>query len=185
MRYKELLTFLMILFVVARTQGQILKSTSGYASFRSEASLEVIQASSGSLKGAIDTKKKTFAFSIALNSFKGFNSPLQMTHFNENYMESQKYPKAYFTGKIIEDIDFDSEGMYTIRAKGKLVIHGIKQERIIKAIVRIENKEILVESGFSVLLKEHKIRIPKIVHQKIAEEIFVNIKATLTYPNKL
>jgi len=58
---------------------------------------------------------------------------LQKEHFNENYLESDKYPEASFKGKIIEDIDLDKDGEYEVRAKGELTIHGIMQERIIKA----------------------------------------------------
>lgn len=146
--------------------------------FRSDAPLEMIEAESSELKGAIDNENKTFAFSIAMASFEGFNSPLQREHFNENYMETAKYPKATFSGRIIESVDLSKDGSYEVRAKGKMNIHGIEQERIIKSNVVVKNGKISVSSDFTVLLEEHGISIPKIVYQKIAGEIKVNIQAT-------
>jgi hypothetical protein len=157
--------------------AQIYKTIIGSIYFVSDAPLELIEAKSVKLQGIIDGKKKTFAFSIPISSFEGFNSPLQREHFNENYMESQDFSNATFTGKIIEKIDFAEDGKYTIRAKGKLTIHGVEQERIIKSQIEIKKGKLFVNSNFTVLLVEHKIRVPKIVYQKIAKEIKVNIKA--------
>lgn len=151
----------------------------GSVYFKSDAPLELIEAESRDLKGILDVEKSTFAFSIPMNSFKGFNSGLQREHFNENYLESTRFPNATFSGKVIEQIDFAKDGEYTVRAKGKLTIHGIEQERIIRSTVIVSNGKINISSRFTVLLKEHEIDIPRIVFQKIAEEIEVKIAATL------
>ncbi|MBY0427565.1 MAG: YceI family protein, partial [Cytophagales bacterium] len=108
-------------------------------SFVSNADLEVIKASSKSVKGILDTLNKQFAFSIPVKSFNGFNSALQQEHFNENYMESEKFPSASFSGKIIEQLDFSRSGSYEVRAKGELDIHGQKQIRIIKIKLQVKN----------------------------------------------
>src|SRR3954468_13445099 len=110
---------------------RLYKTTNGKISFRSDAPLELIKASSDDLGGAIDTAKKIFNFKIPINSFEGFNSRTQREHFNENYMQTEQYPEASFKGKIIEDIDLSKEGTYTIRTKGMLNIHGVEKERII------------------------------------------------------
>ncbi len=149
----------------------------GSVYFRSYAPLELIEASSTELKGLINTEERTFAFSVPMSSFEGFNSPLQRVHFNENYMESKQYPNATFSGKIIENIDFTKDGLYTVRAKGQLNVHGIKRERIIRSELQVGEGQIEVRADFTVLLAEHDISIPKIVHQKIAEEIAVEIRA--------
>lgn len=171
---------MILIFISSRMlnlNAQIYKTISGSIYFVSDAPLELIEAKSVKLQGIIDGTKKTFAFSIPISSFEGFNSPLQREHFNENYMESQDFSNATFTGKIIEKIDFTKDGKYSIRAKGKLTIHGVKQERIIKSQIEIKKGKLFVNSNFTVLLDEHKIRVPKIVYQKIAKEIKVNIKA--------
>lgn len=152
----------------------------GTIQFSSEAPLELIEADSDQLKGAIDTDKRTFAFTVEMTSFEGFNSPLQREHFNEIYMESTRFPKSKFAGKIIEEIDFSKPGTYTIRAKGKLTLHGLTQERIIRCQLVVAESELRVAADFSVLLEEHDISIPRVVHQKIAEEIKVKVRAVFT-----
>ncbi|MCB0607209.1 MAG: YceI family protein [Lewinellaceae bacterium] len=162
-------------------QGQSRLSTeNGRISFKSDAPLELIEAASGELKGIIDPSRNAFAFSVNIQSFQGFNSPLQREHFNENYMESKKFPRATFSGKFIEDVDFTKDGAYQVRAKGKLNVHGIEKERIIKGSVKVEGGKVTLTAAFTVLLEEHGIAIPKIVYQKIAEEISVELVATLT-----
>lgn len=149
----------------------------GKVYLKSDAPLELIEASSNQLKAVIDLDNRTFAFTVSTISFQGFNSPLQKEHFNENYLESVRYPQSTFIGKIIEDTDMSKDGQYIIRAKGKLNLHGVEQERIIKSGLEVKGKKIIVHSEFTVLLDEHNITIPKIVHQKIAEEIMVVIDA--------
>lgn len=151
----------------------------GYIAFTSDAPLELIQARSTGLKGVIDKAKNRFAFTIDMQGFEGFNSPLQREHFNENYLETRLYPKANFSGKIIEAVDWDAEGTYQVRAKGKLKIHGEMQERIIKSELTISKKAVKIRSTFKVPLEDHKIGIPKIMFQKIAEHINVTIEAEI------
>lgn len=131
------------------------------------------------LRGAINPVSNTFAWSVESSTFEGFNSPLQREHFNENYLESSKYPRLSFTGKIIENIDFTVDGKHTIRAKGKLKVHGVEQERIIRSHIEITGNKIKVSSQFTVMLLDHNISIPQIVHQKIAEEVLLNVTAEL------
>jgi len=161
------------------SQTGLYRTDDGVISFRSDAPLEIIKASSKNLSGRIDQGKRTFAFQVPVRSFEGFNSVLQQIHFNENYLETDKYPDATFSGKIIEPIDFSKPGKTTIRAKGILKIHGIEQERIIKSDVTVLGNKVHIESYFTVQLADHGIRIPKVVHEKIANEIKVNVTADL------
>lgn len=158
-----------------------LSTETGVVSFVSKAELELIKASSNKVVGLLDPSTNKFAFSILVTSFQGFNSSLQQSHFNENYMESNKFPKITFTGKIIEQVDLSVEGVYEVRAKGDLTVHGETQPRIIKAKITIKKEVANVESEFTVPLIDHNIRIPKIVNQKIATEILVNFKAAFTW----
>lgn len=180
--------FLIVLFAISAIsfakQINSLFMAKGTIDFTSDAPLEVIKASSDKLVGALDIDSKDFYFRVYMNTFEGFNSALQREHFNENYLETHKYPKAIFKGRIIEDIDYSQEGTYTIRAKGKLNIHGIENNRIIKCKLRILNENLIeVSATFTVFLSEHNIKIPNIVNQKIAEEIDVLIKTTLKPKN--
>lgn len=144
--------------------------------FVSEAPLERIEAKSTKLKGLILTYDKTFAFTVDNSSFNGFNGSLQQEHFNENYLESDRYPQSTFEGKIVEPIDFNKDGKYEIRAKGKLKIHGVEKEKIIKINIEIKNGRLIANSKFTVYLKEFGIYVPSIVNQKIAEEIQVSVQ---------
>jgi len=173
-------TWLLICYVqFIWSQPDIFTIDLGNISFTSNAPLEIIKAKSVRLRGVIDISKGTFGLTVPITSFEGFNNPLQKTHFNENYMESNKYPNATFRGKIIENIDFSVPGLFNIRAKGNLEIHGIGRERIIKGTIDIKENQLEISSNFQILLQEHEISIPKIVYQKIAEEIEVSINARL------
>ena len=160
-------------------KGKIFSTTTGTINFKSDAPFEMIKASSKEMAGLLDVDKKTYAFKVKIQSFQGFNSDLQKVHFNENYMQSNLYPDASFSGKIIEDIDFNKDGQYSVRAKGKLLVHGVSQERIIKTDLIIKQGKIFAKSAFTVLLADHAIPIPKVVKDKLANEIKVDVSAQL------
>lgn len=168
--------FSLKLSVQAQTKFTIQQSD---MSFTSDAELELIKASSAETHGIIDISTNQFAFSTPITSFKGFNSDLQRQHFNDNYLESNKYAKATFSGKIIENIDYSIDSTYHVRAKGELDIHGQKQTRIIRSKLTVKKNVLTVESDFTVPLSDHNITIPRIVNQKIANVIEVRFRATL------
>lgn len=180
--YRFLIFSMMMLTPAAiLAQSGVFFTRDGMIRFVSDAPLELIAAGSDELQGAIDVEKKTFAFTISNNSFEGFNSQLQQEHFYENYIETNRFPRSSFQGKIIEDIDMDSEAPQEVRAKGLLDIHGVEQERIIRSTIQIKENVLLLESVFTVPLNDHNIKIPRIVDQKIAETVEVTVKGTL-YP---
>jgi hypothetical protein len=160
-------------------KSNIYRTETGLVTFVSDAPLELISAESKELKGVVDSEKLTFAFQLDVRTLKGFNSPLQQEHFYENYIESEKFPVATFSGKIIEKVDFKNPGTVPVRAKGILKIHGVEQERIINCTLNIKENGFEVGSEFIVPLEDHEINIPRLVYQKIAEEIKVTINADL------
>ncbi len=175
---KVLLFILLLTFSNSFSQSSNkLLLNNGSVKFISNAALETIQANSNKLKGLLLTNERTFAFTVDVNTFNGFNGSIQREHFNENYMESDTYPRASFSGKIVEDINFLKDGMYELRAKGKLTIHGVEKERTIKIQMETKNGRINVNAKFNVLLEDHNISIPSVVNQKIAEEVAVEVKA--------
>jgi polyisoprenoid-binding protein YceI len=154
--------------------------SSGNVKFTSDAPLELIQASTDNINGLVRSEDRSFAFRVDMKSFRGFNSDLQRTHFNENYLETGKYPYTTFEGKIIEEISFFQPGSHEVRGKGKFTCHGISQERIIKCKLDISPDKLTVNTDFSVFLTDHDIKVPSVVRQKIAEEIFVDVEIELT-----
>jgi hypothetical protein len=155
-------------------------SDKGEISFTSNASLELINATSKKVQGIIDPNTSQFAFIVKVQSFEGFNSSLQQKHFNDKYMESDKYYDATYTGKIIDPVDFTKDGTYDVRAKGNMVIHGKKQERIIPSKLQIDKGVVTVHSNFEVPLADHGIQVPEVVSQKIATIIIVKLDVTFT-----
>lgn len=177
----RVINLLFILFFSSLGDAQVMYITSnGKVNFTSDAPLEMIKASSSTLAGAVKSSDRSFAFSVQVKSFEGFNSSLQRTHFNENYLESDKYPKITFEGKIIEDINLNLDGKYNVRGKGKFSVHGVTQERIIPCKLLVENGKLSISSSFTVFLDDHNIKIPAVVNQKIAEEIMVTINIDMT-----
>jgi hypothetical protein len=174
----------LVLFLIPlKLSAQLFQTSDGTVKFISDAPLELIKAQSSKLSGLLKISDRSFAFAIPMNSFEGFNSDLQKTHFNENYVESIKYPMATFEGKIIEDIDLTVAGEYDIRGKGKFNVHGVEQIRIIKCHLVVQPGKILIKSTFSVLLADHNIKIPTVVSKKITEEISVEMNV-LMIPKK-
>jgi YceI-like domain len=173
---KIIFTIFYFYFTLTISAQNIFIGSGGTIEFTSDAPLELIEASSESLAGAINIEDRSFLFNIPMNTFEGFNSKLQQTHFNENYIESHKFPKATFEGKIIEEIDFSKPGTYDVRGKGLFSIHGIEDNRIIRCKMTVKPNLIEIKSSFTVFIEDHDISIPSVVNQKIAEEIEVNIE---------
>ncbi|MCB0664060.1 MAG: YceI family protein [Saprospiraceae bacterium] len=178
MRFHFTLVFVLFSYLLF-AQDLILEVNEGNAYFVSEAPLELIEAQSNHLKGLLEPETGKFAFVIPVQSFEGFNSPTQREHFRENFLETDKYPNATFSGKLIEKIDLREDGTYQLRAKGKFTVHGVVKELIIRCTIHIQNGKWDFESKFSVRLEDHNITIPKIVNQKISEEIQVSITGKL------
>jgi polyisoprenoid-binding protein YceI len=172
---------LFVLLIATTFSGfcQVFTCKDGVTKFTSEAPLELIKAESDKTIGVLDCTTRNVAFSIDIDSFEGFNSGLQKEHFRENYMETVKYPRATFKGKIIEEVDFTKPGTTTVRAKGIFNIHGTEVEKIVKVKLNVKGREIAIETNFEVPLQDHNIKIPKVVNQKIASIILVELKATL------
>lgn len=181
MRATHGILFWLMILTASRVCGQaelyVWKVTDGEVSFVSRAPLETIEASSESLEGLLNTATGAFAFSLFINSFEGFNSPLQQDHYYENYMETDRFPKSTFSGRLIESVDLSRTGTYRVRAKGILDIHGVSVERIIPVELRVSGEWITANSTFLIPLSAHNISIPRIVRQKIAEEIEVSVQA--------
>lgn len=176
MHLKNNIVLFILLIVNVNVQAQsIYQVTKGHVEFTSDAPLELIEASCETVQGVLKIEDRTFAFRTPMNKFEGFNSALQKTHFNANYLETAKYPFTIFEGKIIEEIDFSTPGTYNVRGKGRFTCHGLEQERIIKCKLVVKPGSVKVTSEFTVLLDDHDIKIPSVVHQKIAEEIVVVI----------
>jgi polyisoprenoid-binding protein YceI len=143
----------------------------------SEAPLENIEAISVKGNAVLNTNTSEIQFVIPISSFQ-FKKSLMQEHFNENYMESDKYPSAKFKGKINQTVDYTKDGDYPVTVSGELDVHGVKRQRTIAGNLKVADKKISVSSKFDVLVKDHKIKIPQLLYMNIAETIQVTITGT-------
>lgn len=160
-------------FVIGFSQD-LYKATSGEISFFSKTPMEDIDAVNENLKALINSKNGDVAF-IATNIGFKFEKPLMEEHFNENYIESDKYKTSMFKGEIEGDVDYTKDGTYPVKAKGVLNIHGVDQAREIDGELIIKDGKLTLNSKFDVKLKDHKIKIPKLVVKNIAESVKVTV----------
>jgi polyisoprenoid-binding protein YceI len=155
-------------------------AVNGKVSFQSKATSEIIEAVSTELKGVLQQETNAFSFVIDMDSFNGFNNELQKDHYRENYVETDKYPNATFNGKIIEVIHYNNPGIFQVRAKGKFSLHGYSYIKIIPATLQIVNsKTIRILSEFNLSLQEFDIKVPRLVHKKVAQSIKIDIDVTM------
>lgn len=166
-----LILFLSPVYLFAQS---IYTAVSSEIHFFSAAPLENIEATNKDAKSLLNTETKEVAVIIGIRQFK-FEKPLMEEHFNENYMESDKFKTADFKGKINEQIDFSKNGEYDVTVTGKLTIHGVTQDRTIPGKITVNGKSIKVYSKFPVALKDHNIKIPTAVIKNIAESVDVTV----------
>lgn len=172
---KTYVYFFAILFLSVSSFAQkTLKSSKATISFYSHTPIEDIEAKSDKASSVLNTATNQLAF-LVLNTSFTFSNSLMQEHFNEKYMESEKYPKSSFSGKINEAMDWIKEGDTKVTVTGKLTVHGVTQDRTIPATISIKQGKITAKSEFMVKTADHKIEIPQLVWEKIAEEIKINV----------
>lgn len=160
-------------------KAQVNYSTNnGKINFFSSTPIEDIKAASGKASAVLISKSGDIAFQVPIKSFQ-FEKGLMQEHFNENYMESDKYPLAKFKGKINQNIDFSKNGEYDVTATGILSMHGVDKQRTINGKLKVMDGKVQILSNFNVACADHNIKIPRLVLAKIAEVINVNVDATL------
>ena len=172
-----LTAFTALTFINLKAQG-LYKSTNSEVAFFSKTPLENIDGKTTTATTLLNVERKEIAFVIQNISFQ-FPNKLMQEHFNEKYMESEKFPLSIFKGTVQENIDLKVSGTYQVTVKGKLNIHGVAQDRTIAGTIVVNEGSITLESDFKVKNADHKIKIPSLVVTKIAEELDVKVVATL------
>jgi len=170
-----LILFFLLIFQQSFSQS-IFVCRNGEVTFFSSAPVEDIEATSKSMNSILNTSNNEIVFVVPMTSFK-FQKGLMQEHFNEKYVESDKFPNATYKGKIAETIDYSKDGEYTINSEGTLTIHGVEKPRKETGKLVISNGEIRLQSEFSVAVDDHKIEIPQLMMQNIADTVKVNFVA--------
>lgn len=169
--------FVLIFALIASTGlSQKFISEKTYVSFFSHATIEDITAENTKTSSIINTATGDIVFSVPIKEFK-FDKSLMQEHFNEKYMETEKYPKATFQGKLIA-FQFEKKGVQQVKAQGKLTIHGVTKEVEVNGTVHLDDLKMNVKSKFKVKLEDFNITRPQLLWQNIAEEVEVTVDFT-------
>lgn len=149
----------------------------GHIDFYSHTAMEDIKGVNDQVTSFLDIATGDMVFSVLSRSFQ-FNKPLMQEHFNENYMESEKFPKASFEGKItdLKAIDFAKPGKYPVKVAGKLTIHGVIKDIEAAGDLTIDKDKIVGQSAFSINPEDFGIKIPGVVKQNFAESMKVTVQ---------
>jgi polyisoprenoid-binding protein YceI len=177
-KLKLLVVILIVTIASGYSQKYITKN--GYIKFYSETPVEKIEAHNRAVNSALDVTTGDFVFKVLIKSFE-FEKALMQEHFNENYLESDKFPDATFTGKItnLTAIDFTKDGKYEAEVEGDLKIHGEIKKVKEKATFEVSGEKINGKSVFIVRLADYKIKIPNTVINNISETIEVTVDVNL------
>ena len=173
----KMIAFLAVLGCLSMESfAQVYIAKNSEISFFSEAIMENIEAVNHKSSSLLNTETNQLVFKVPIGAFE-FEKDLMKEHFNENYMETEKFPKGSFNGSLNGDIDYTKDGIYPAKAVGKLVIHGIEKERTMEGNIVVKDGTISLASEFMVKLADHDIAIPKVVVKNIAEEVLVKLNA--------
>jgi polyisoprenoid-binding protein YceI len=149
----------------------------GTISFFSESPMEDIEAQSQQTSALLDLQTNQLAFSLPIRSFQ-FKRSLMQEHFNENYMESERYPKATFVGRLLKVNPVAlraSSAAQSVTAEGELTIHGVTRPVRVPGTLQLQNGHLLVEATFMVAPADYQIKIPALVRDHIAKSVQVRV----------
>ncbi|HEY5825961.1 MAG TPA: YceI family protein [Cyclobacteriaceae bacterium] len=169
-----LLIGLLLSIKIAVCQKYIVEKSN--VSFFSDAAIEDITAENEKAMSIFNSATSEIVFSIPIKEFQ-FAKSLMQEHFNEKYMEAEKYPKATFQGKLI-DYHSEMKGTQQVKAAGKLTIHGVTKEVEIPGVIDTSGKEIVMKSKFFILLEDYQVTRPQLLWQNIAEKVEVTLAFT-------
>jgi polyisoprenoid-binding protein YceI len=174
---KRLILLFFLITNVSAAQSYL--TTSGNVNFLSKAPLSEFNGVSDQLNGLIDLSQNLLDFYVDLNTLET-GIGLRDKHMRDNYLETEKYPFAEFTGKITPIPSLSTGAKSPVTAVGKFKIHGVERDIEVKGTLSKNVKgELELEAGFEVLLSDYKIPLPKLVFYELAENQKVSIKATL------
>ena len=170
----------LVLFATAVNAQDRYFTKTGTIAFYSKASLEDIEAKNKTVTAVLDTKSGAVQFSVQMKGFE-FEKKLMQEHFNENYVESDKYPKADFKGSISNNssVNYTKDGSYNVTVKGKLTIHGVTKDVTAPGTIKVSAGKIDASSTFNILLADYKISIPSVVKDKISNSIKITVDTKL------
>jgi len=173
------MAFLILAVSIAGAQDKYFTKT-GKINFFSKAPLEDIEGKNKTVTAVLDSRSGAVQFAVQMKGFE-FEKQLMQQHFNENYVESNKYPKGEFRGNITNnsEINYGKDGTYNAKVKGKMTIHGVTKDVESVGTVKVDGGKLDVNSSFNVLISDYNIKIPAVVKDKVSNTIKVEVDCKL------
>ncbi len=156
--------------------SQTLITRNAYIKFYSTTPIEDIEAASNQASSVLDLEKKQIVFQVLMNSFQ-FEKALMQEHFNENYIESAKFPKGIFKGEIASSEDLSKDGAHKVTISGDLTVHGKKKSINTEMTLTKKGEEYLLDGKFEVSPADFEIPIPSAVENKIGKTLEITVKS--------
>jgi len=179
---RKIITSLAILLILITSNAKAQKymTKAGTIKFNSETPLEKIEAVNRQVNSALDFSTGNFVFKVLIRGFE-FEKALMQEHFNENYMESEKFPNSTFNGRItnIKDVNIGKDGVYKVIVEGDMSMHGVTNKIKVNGNIEVKGGKVTGTSTFNVSPKDYNIIIPKAVIKNIAEAIQVDVNVSL------
>ncbi|MCE3260887.1 MAG: hypothetical protein K0S12_2528 [Bacteroidetes bacterium] len=177
---KKIVFVFALALVSISINAQIYKAKDGgtVISFYSKSPLEDIDATNKGAIVVLNSATNDIQFRVTIQNFK-FKNALMEEHFNENYMESQKFPNAVFKGKINEKVDYTKDGETKVTVKGKMEIHGVTKEETYQGTLTKKGNEISVKCLFKIRVADYGIQVPSLYVKNIAEVVDVDVASVL------
>jgi len=171
-----ILLALCLITISYNATAQKIYTKNGNISFFSKTNMEDIKADNNQVMSVLNTQTGELQFSVLIKSFH-FQKALMEEHFNENYLESGKYPKSTFKGTItdVSKVNFTTDGTYPVSVSGDLTMHGVTKKVTTKGKIVVAGGKITGSTVFSVALADYKIEVPKLVENNIAKNIEITV----------
>jgi hypothetical protein len=174
---KKLFLIFLLQCILVSASGQKYMTKTGFIGFYSHTPIEDIKAENHQVASILDASTGDIVFQVLMRSFK-FPKALMEEHFNENYVESEKYPRSTFSGKILnyKDVDFSKAGKYPVKVEGDLTIHNVTKKINTDGIIEVQDGNINASTKFILSPEDYNISIPHVVRENIAKTIEVTVE---------
>ncbi len=174
----SLLAILMLISTLVSAQKYMTKV--GTIKFSSDTPMEKIDGVNRQVNSALDFSTGNFVFKVLIRGFE-FPKALMQEHFNENYMESEKFPNSTFSGKVtnIKDVNLAKDAVYKVVVEGDLIMHGVTNKVKVNGTIEVKGGKVIGLATFNVAPKDYNITIPQAVIKNISEAIKVDVNVTL------
>jgi polyisoprenoid-binding protein YceI len=173
---KRIFAFFLLVNLVFAANAQKYMTKSGYIGFFSHTPMEDIKADNDQVAAVLDITTGDIVFQVLIKSFH-FEKALMEEHFNENYMESDKFPKASFKGKItnLSSVTLTKNGTYEVTVEGDLTIRDVTKKVTTKGTFEVATGSITANAKFPIVPEDYKINIPGVVRDKISKNLEVTV----------